>query len=334
MSDKVIEMVTAKQEADELHRQIMAAGNMATLAIVEMARCLKRMRDGGLYKERGFTSFEDYVEQDVGIGKRHAYNYIHVYEQLGDTALQSNAHLGITKLELLARLPIAERQELLDDPETESESVAKLKEHIAELQKKGEQMSLLEEENGRLKARLEDVAAEATAEMSERIEALEGEKAALREDLDDAERRLNEAEERVAKAKASLKKAKENPKIPDSMLEKIKQEEEERARKAAEAALSAELKKAVEEAEQAKAERDSIKDTADEAARRLEEAERKLKTAAPEVAAFKAMFDNVQMLCGRMKDVIRSLQDTDTTTAEKLRSALLAFADRLKEDCA
>ena len=328
MSGKIIEMITAKEEADELHRQIMAAGQMATIAIVEMARCLKRMRDGALYAERGFDTFDEYVETDVGIGKRHAYNYIHVYEQFGDTALQSNARLGITKLELLARLPIAERQEFLDDPSVEQESVAQLKAKIADLQKKGEQMSLLEEENNRLQAEIDKGFSEAVAELENRNDALKEEKAALAERLDEATKKQQEAEERLAKAKAALKKSKENPKIPDSMLAEIRKEEAERAEKDAEAKIAAELKEAQEAAVTAKAE----KERADEAVRRLLDVERKLKAAAPEVASFKACFENVQTLCAKMNGIIRELKESDSATAEKLCAALVAFADNLRRD--
>ncbi len=330
MLDKRTETVlTAKQEADQLHMQIVTAGNMAAVAIVEMARCLKRMRDARLYIERGFDTFEDYVENDVDIGKRHAYNYIHVYEQLGDTALQSNAQLGITKLELLARLPIAERQELLEDPRTADETVTQLKARIAELTAQTEQMSLLSDENERLRAELE-ASTSSTSEELAIVEDFKRENDWLQKKVDELEAKVSEAEYRVAKAREKLKKAKENPKIPDAMMAKVKEEAAAEAQKEVEERLAEDLKKAETAAAEAEKELREARREREDMKERLEDAERRLKTAAPEVAAFKTLFENAQRLVSQMKANIAALRDTDPATADNLQKALCAFADMLR----
>ena len=91
------------QEAATLHAQIMASGNQAAQALVEFARLLKRMRDERLYEEFD-VDFDTYVEERVGIRKRQAYTYIRAYEELGPRMMGEQAHLGITKLELLAQV--------------------------------------------------------------------------------------------------------------------------------------------------------------------------------------------------------------------------------------
>ena len=60
------------KEAMELHAQIMASGGAAARALVEFARLLKRMKDERLY-EAFDQSFDEYVENQVGIRKRQAY---------------------------------------------------------------------------------------------------------------------------------------------------------------------------------------------------------------------------------------------------------------------
>ncbi len=137
-------------EAVKLHNEIMANGNIAANALFEMCRCLKRMRDEGLYTELGFDDFDTYCEEKANIKKRQAYNYIRIYEDLGSGFLQSNAQIGITKLELLTHVPAPDRADFLEKNKPEEISVSELKKRIDELERengmKGEQLSMLEKD--------------------------------------------------------------------------------------------------------------------------------------------------------------------------------------------
>lgn len=94
-----------QNEALNLHYEIIAKGNLAASAMVDFCQNLKRMRDERKYLLLGHETFEEYVEQDVGIKQRQAYTYIQALESLGEKYLQSNASLGISKLGMLAALP-------------------------------------------------------------------------------------------------------------------------------------------------------------------------------------------------------------------------------------
>ena len=93
-----------QNEALNLHYEIIAKGNLAASAMVDFCQNLKRMRDERKYLLLGHETFEEYVEQDVGIKQRQAYTYISALESLGEKYLQSNANLGISKLGMLAAL--------------------------------------------------------------------------------------------------------------------------------------------------------------------------------------------------------------------------------------
>ncbi|HBB42908.1 MAG TPA: hypothetical protein DCZ74_05270 [Treponema sp.] len=138
-------MSETQAEAVKLHQSIMLNAEMAANSMVAMCRDLKTMRDRKLYEELGCSEFGEYTEKLVGIKARQAYTYISTYEKLGDTVLQSNATLGITKLSLIAQMNAEDRQELLASGEAEEKSVAEIKRLLEENKNQGEQISMLNE---------------------------------------------------------------------------------------------------------------------------------------------------------------------------------------------
>lgn len=135
-------------EALKLHNEIMANGIIAAKALLELCRCLKRMRDEKLFVELGFDDFGTYCEQKAEIKQRMAYDYIKVYENFGENFIKDNASIGITKLELLTHVPPIERCDFMEQNDLKNTSVSQLKKKIKELEaeygKKCEQISLLE----------------------------------------------------------------------------------------------------------------------------------------------------------------------------------------------
>lgn len=143
-------------EAVELHSKIMANAELAAGALLEMCSAMKEMRDNELYKQFGFKTFDEYCEEKVGIKARQAYNYISTYEKLGSSVLQSNAKLGITKLELIAQLPAVERVEGLEAGEFDGMSAKELRELVKKSREQGEQLSLLQTKTEEQAAKLYD----------------------------------------------------------------------------------------------------------------------------------------------------------------------------------
>lgn len=141
---------TQYNEAVSLHNQIMSNGTIAANALYEMCRCLKQMRDTKLYMQLGYEDFDNYCEQMAHIKRRQAYNYIMTYERLGKDLLQSNAGIGITKLELLTHVPDLDRAEFVADTDLGGISVTELEAKIEQLkidnEQKGEQLTMLQEQ--------------------------------------------------------------------------------------------------------------------------------------------------------------------------------------------
>lgn len=121
-------------EAYNLNVRICVNAQMAQQNLYEVCKGLKEMRDGKLYKELGYNSFEAYTENEVGLKRRQAYNFISVAEAYGEN-VQSIAHFGTTKLALLAKLDEPQREEIQQTVNVEEVSVRELKKQIAQLEK-------------------------------------------------------------------------------------------------------------------------------------------------------------------------------------------------------
>lgn len=312
-----------QNEALNLHYEIIAKGNLAASAMVDFCQNLKRMRDERKYLLLGHETFEEYVEQDVGIKQRQAYTYIQALESLGEKYLQSNASLGISKLGMLAALPWYERREVEENNDVAEMSTRELKETISKLHEAQEQLTLITAERDEL------------AKSSQEHEDLSNTVRRLREELKAASEkpaatvmREPTAEEikqytvdAIEKERAKAKKDKE----------KAIAEAEKRVRDAAEKSAADELGRKTEELEKKyKAVLDAAEKEKNELVGRLEKIEKDTKlTASPEVAKFSVYFDSIQKYINVMRDIIASMDDE--TTAAKLRAAMQKLGALLQE---
>lgn len=286
-----------QNEALNLHYEIIAKGNLAASAMVDFCQNLKRMRDERKYLLLGHETFEEYVEQDVGIKQRQAYTYIQALESLGEKYLQSNASLGISKLGMLAALPWYERKEVEENNDVAEMSTRELKEAIGKLHEAQEQLTLITAERDELAKNSRE-----------------------HEDLSDTVRRLRE----------ELKAASEKPAatvMREPTAEEIKQytadaieKERAKAKKDKEKAIAEAEKRVLDAAEKEKSELTG----------RLEKVEKDAKlTASPEVAKFSVYFDSIQKYINVMRGIIASMDDE--TTAVKLRAAMQKLGALLQE---
>lgn len=117
-------------KAVSLHRRICANAQAAQESLYEMCKALKEMHDQKLYRELGYSSFEDYTEKEVGISRFMAYKYAAIADMKNVESIQQ---IGVTKLSLLAKLDEPQREEIQQNVDVESVTVKELKEKIAAL---------------------------------------------------------------------------------------------------------------------------------------------------------------------------------------------------------
>ena len=210
-----------------LHCQIRQNGETAAATLVEFCRGLKKMRDEKLYTELGYTDFGEYAEKAVGIRQRQAYSYIAGLENLGEEFLQTNARLGISKIELIARIPAVERDEFLAQNDVESATVRELKAMTEKYTKAAEQVSLFEQEAAQLR--------ESAAEKQNIADA---ELVRARNKLEKAEREREQLEKQAEELRREVERLSATPAEPDlsaitaAREEGIKQGKLEAAKKA------------------------------------------------------------------------------------------------------
>lgn len=333
-------MTEQQSRAVNLHHRIMSNGQLAADAFIDFCRGLKEMRDTRLFTELGFETFEAYTEEAVGLKQRQAYNYISTFERLGEPFLQSNANLGITKLQLLAAVSPSDRQELADNNDLESMSTAEVERLTEELRQAKEQLSLFRQEAENAGGKRDAGEAE---EQARRLEELE-------EQLREAEEKRSEAERLAAEEK------KRADALNPEMICEAKKKAEEKANRAAEkkiAAIQAEARQKVEAAEQevaaaktgaaeqarlaaekAKKEMEetlSVRETEKaEALRKARELEEKLKaTGNSEAVYLNFQMEQMQESFNRAFGCLEKLRQRDGQAAEKFRGAMKTVMENM-----
>lgn len=312
-----------QNEALNLHYEIIAKGNLAASAMVDFCQNLKRMRDERKYLLLGHETFEEYVEQDVGIKQRQAYTYIQALESLGEKYLQSNASLGISKLGMLAALPWYERKEVEENNDVAEMSTRELKETISKLHEAQEQLTLITAERDELakSSQEHEDLSDTVRRLREELKAASEKPAATVMREPTAEEIKQYTVDAIEKERAKAKKDRE----------KAIAEAEKRVRDAAEKSAADELGRKTEELEKKyKAVLDAAEKEKNELTGRLEKVEKDAKlTASPEVAKFSVYFDSIQKYINVMRGIIASMDDE--TTAAKLRDAMQKLGALLQE---
>lgn len=133
-------------KAVSLTRRICANAQAAQDSLFEVCKGLKEMHDSKLYKELGYSSFEQYTEEEVGIKRMQAYKYVTIG---GMENVYSSIHfekVGVNKLALLAKLDEPQREEIQQTVNVEDVSVRELKAEIDKL--KAEKSKFDEEKAG------------------------------------------------------------------------------------------------------------------------------------------------------------------------------------------
>lgn len=180
-------------KAVTLTRRIKANAQSAQESLWEVCRGLKEMHDSKLYKELGYSKFEEYAKNEVGFQKVQAYKYVAIANA---QIVQSTEHfeaIGTEKLSILAKLDEPLREEIQQNVNVESVTVKELKKRIAEIQNSN---AILQgnitnelEKSAKLQAQLE-------SKHCEWLQACD-EKTSYAQQLFHAEENLNEAKDTI-----------------------------------------------------------------------------------------------------------------------------------------
>lgn len=304
------------------------ANAMALLYAVEIGRRLEEAKRALPYGEWG-----KWLENEVDFSQSTANNFMRLFEEYGSA--QISIFGASVDSQTFAKLPYSKALQLLAVPKEEREAFAE-EVGAADLTVKELKAAIEERDTAR---KVADMQKKLKEELAEKLKEAEDTAHDALLKADDAEKYKNQLEEmkqqyereqaKAAELKEKLKKAETDPKIPKATLDKIRTEAETAAKKNAEEATKKALDAAKKKAEDAEAEAIKARLAEKQAKDSLQEAQKRLKTANPEVSTFKALFDDMQSKAARLRDIIAKIRETDSETADKLAAALKKFGETL-----
>ena len=276
-----------------------------------------------------------WLKERVEISASAAQNFMKLFEEYGDEQItltgavaksQTFGNLPYTKALLLLSVPENEREAFAEENDVEHKSVREINRLIRERDDANEARKAAETRAAEDRKTLENIQNRIQEARSMEQEA-RNDAAQAKRKLAQAERELDEARNNEKRVKDELEKQKKNPKVPASVLEKVRTEEAQKAAEAAEKArkeLEERLRKAQTQAAEAT-------ERAEKAAKQAEAAEKRLSISNPDVAIFTSMFQQVQEMWNKMDGVLLKVQQADPALAEKLRNGRAAILKRWQE---
>lgn len=321
MSEMIV-TVPGRQIAD-VTRDIRIKTGQFLLDAIEIGRLLfeaKAMVEPGGWMQ--------YIEDELPFSQSWVNNYMRLYKEYGGEQLsifgnsQATARLSPTQaLELLA-LPSQEREEFMETHDVENMSTRELKQAIRERDEAVKAQKEAEQAKADAETQL--------AEGREQISSLQGDIAAAQEaqnaataEVEKLKTKLAKAKEKQKAAEDALAKAKENPEIPESVMEQMRQQV------AADAAKEAteDLQKKLDAATAAKAEADQALASVE---KKLAEAEKAAKLANPDTAVLQVLTKRFLDEFNGMHDQLKQVQKTDPETGAKLKDAIIKTIDQMR----
>lgn len=188
------------EQAEMLRQDILTSYTLVQKNLWDMCMNLKKMRDEKLYKELGFSEFNDFTQKELGMSDRNVYNYISIAENVSPDLVKSISLIGVTKVSLLASLSEEKQAEVAEAVDLESVSVRELKIEINRL--KGWNKDL---------GAAKDRAVAAQTSLEEEINKLKGEKMLVENAKAKLESEIATAADENARLERENKELRERP---------------------------------------------------------------------------------------------------------------------------
>lgn len=121
---------------DKIHNKIATALVGEFISKYIAGEGLIEMNESKAYKQEGFASLEEYTWEKFKMKKSQAYSYMKVSKKYSKEFVELNGSIGITKLELLTKLPEEEAKNFIEMHNMESMTVKEVKKTLASYQDK------------------------------------------------------------------------------------------------------------------------------------------------------------------------------------------------------
>lgn len=86
------------EDYDSLKKEAKFLSDITQYSLILMAQRLLKIRDGALYRKDGYTDFKSFIENEMNVSRRTAYNYIEIVECFGAQLVARAGNLEYSKL--------------------------------------------------------------------------------------------------------------------------------------------------------------------------------------------------------------------------------------------
>ncbi len=282
------------------------AAQDAYTAMVEMGKRLEEVKAILPAGEWG-----SYCERELPFSQRTASNYMKIYRDRQENPnSQAFANLDYAKIVRLLSVPAEEREQLLQEQNVADLSARELDKVIKERDEARVGKESSEAKVRDLEQQLLDIQQQAAAAKSD--------EAAWQEQIEKLNAARDKAVTDAEKAKQKLKELKENPKIPQSVMDKLAGEAAQKATKDAHAEYEAKLAEAQKKADVAEAAAAAAERDAQDARQQLANARNAARVSSPEAAAFSVLYPQIKESFNRLNGCRMKIAVGDPELGEKL----------------
>lgn len=296
------------------------AQKTAIACAIELGRRFKEAKSMLPHGEWGV-----WLEETVNFSQSTVNNYMKIFEEYGNEQIslfgatplsQSIEKLNYTQAIKLLAIPKEEREEFIEQNDVENLSVRELDKIIKERDE-----ALKKAEEAEARAKEYEIYKDQIEDSEGRIMQAEADKLTAIDELKEAEQKLKDLEESLKKEKQKNKDLKDNPQIPQSKLDEIEKQAQEKAAQDTQKQIN-ELKETIAKANK---EKEAAEAQKKEAESKLAKMEAKEKMSNSIVAEFKLNFDRLQNEASSCMSILQKAKETSPEIAEKLQKALDAF---------
>lgn len=278
-----------------------------------------------------------WLREEVEFSQSTANNFMRMFEEYG--ADQISIFGAEAKSQTIGNLPYTKALKLLALPEEEREEFIKM-EDVAHMSSRELERAIKERDAARKRAQDAEASMESMRQGMQASKNLEGElRERLREvqeaaketedeaqksehsmklRIEEAENELSEAQEELAAVQSRLKTMQENAEVPQEKLDELSKSAAAEAKKQ----FEAQKKKLIEAAKKSEGK-------AREAEKHVEALRKQLLLSNTETAQFRLLFGQVQESFATMLGLLETIGQTDMETADKLRGAIKALAEKI-----
>lgn|GEM_PF-2943902 len=125
-----IQQIKSSKSLLESEAIIKSNESLVGMSVWNIGNELKTIRDTQSYKEKNYSSFEEYAENELRYSRRHTYRFIEIAENYSVTSMSQIANIGMTKLLSLAQVSEPEREEFIATQPIDEMTTRELREAI------------------------------------------------------------------------------------------------------------------------------------------------------------------------------------------------------------